>query len=73
MHFLILIISYYFVPLYIYGDQQFYIDFYDNCFYPSAILLSVITPKLGTKSHYTLGLCGVVNKLELIEIYSLFF
>ncbi|MFH4214497.1 hypothetical protein WAI87_21595, partial [Acinetobacter baumannii] len=47
--FLILIISYYFVPLYIYGDQQFYIDFYDNCFYPSVDSFECYNSKLGTQ------------------------
>ncbi|EPK4280323.1 TPA: hypothetical protein NW742_003530, partial [Acinetobacter baumannii] len=61
--FLILIISYYFVPLYIYGDQQFYIDFYDNCFYPSVDSFECYNSKLGTQEPLYFGLVWVMNKL----------
>lgn len=47
--FFIFLSSFYFVPLYIYGDQQFYIDFYDNCFFPNTDSFECYNVKLGTQ------------------------
>ncbi|MGE8561053.1 MAG: hypothetical protein ACN6NJ_08925 [Acinetobacter sp.] len=54
----ILSLSFYFVPLYIYGDQQFYSDFYENCFYVNVDSFECYKNKLGTQEplYYTLVL-----------------
>lgn len=72
----ILMISSYFVPLYIYGDQQFYIDFYENCFYPNIDSFECYNSKLGTQEPLYFGLVWLMNKFgvdrNLFIIFSNF-